>query len=515
MAEHIKRDRETHYAVPEFWVYAYVSDPNVAQHTLYRTDRLTPEQAQAALAQREPVNNRLPDPDYPGIFLPWTITLLRATWRDRETLDQSTTERKGPVWYRQQWWGDHVEIWQSHFPLVSREDPKMLSYYQSPEKAAMGVRTRIRPGRYLTKYFREILTEKQIAQMARWQETGTFETDYHDAEAYPLLFATTAKEIRTVYEDGPASCMSGSADNYYCDGWHPSIVYAAGDLAIAYIKEAATGNIRARALVWPARKIVGRVYPTPDSHWAGDGFASQEDAEAMQHALHNRLLEDGYQDATKTGQTSFNGARLRKIELYRDDRYLMPYLDQGYKVNDCGDHFEMHQHGDIGADGTEGHIEIEDDRPTCDRCAYRVDEDDLSTVYLRPTMRRIFRANWCPDCVADHAFICDGSGALFDDSVDAATVDGNTYTVAYCEAHFSFSDYSHEWFEGARVLMDDGDVWSQEEFDEYGFTDRITGGNYSLCDEHKDYPGFLDTHSAEEIEQYLAAHSTKEMETNQ
>jgi hypothetical protein len=378
----------------------------------------------------------------------------------------------------------------------------------------MGVRTRIRPGRYLTKYFREILTEKQIAQMARWQETGNFETDYDDAEAYPLLFAITAKEIETVYEDGPASCMSDSADNYSCDGRHPSIVYAAGDLAIAYIKEAATDKIRARALVWPARKIVGRVYPTPDSHWLGDGFASQEDAEAMQHALHNRLLEDGYQDATKTGQTSFNGARLRKIELCRD-RYIMPYLDQYYKVSDCGDHFVMHQHGDIEADKTNGYIDIDDDRPTCDRCDHYVDEDDLSTVYLRPAMRQLFRSNWCPKCVVDHAFICDGTGALFDEAVSAVSMDGCTYTLAYCEAHFSFSDYSQEWFKGDSVIMDDGDVWSQEEFEEHGFTDRITGGNYWLRDEHKDYPGFLDTHTAEEIEQYLAAHPTKEMETNQ
>ena len=283
-----------------------------------------------------------------------------------------------PVWAHQKWWRDNEAIHEPHYVIVSREKPGLLAYYQSPEKACLGIRTQIRPGRYLARYFGGILTEAERAKMARWQETGVLETDYADPVKYPMAFARTRQEIREVYEHGPDSCMAGG--NSWESDAHPCEVYAAGDLAVAYLYNPDNDNaIRARALVWPAKKTFGRVYPT-EAVWQSDGFASSEDALAMQNALRNRLLSDGYTDCLRS---AFTGARLLRIEL-DDNKVVMPYLDGGYGVDDDDEHFVMtSRSGTYSCDSTGGYITVEDGRPRCDRCNDPMDEDETFTVYTR------------------------------------------------------------------------------------------------------------------------------------
>jgi len=98
------------------------------------------------------------------------------------------------------------------------------------------------------------------------------------------------------------TCMSYPKEWYGKDlPHHPSYVYGAGDLALAT-------DGASRVLVWPERKIIGRVYgPT-------------------YKALVQELEDEGY------AVGSLLGARLLSIN-FGQSRYLMPYIDEGQMVH--------------------------------------------------------------------------------------------------------------------------------------------------------------------------------------
>jgi hypothetical protein len=57
---------------------------------------------------------------------------------------------------------------------------------------------------------------------------------------------------------GPSSCMDGEHDFHNLVRW-PTAPYGAGDLAVAYTKNA-NGRIQSRCLCWPEKKLFGRIY---------------------------------------------------------------------------------------------------------------------------------------------------------------------------------------------------------------------------------------------------------------
>lgn len=129
-------------------------------------------------------------------------------------------------WETEGWWRLNQHIWQEHAPVGSEKHPGLLSYYQDPIKRVADIRTPIKPGRYLKKYFSHLLSEQEIRQCAiKWEEAFS---------PRELKVTQDADEIESVYEHGPSSCMAGGDGNFsgYC---HPSRVYAGPDLGIAYI----------------------------------------------------------------------------------------------------------------------------------------------------------------------------------------------------------------------------------------------------------------------------------------
>ena len=67
-------------------------------------------------------------------------------------------------------------------------------------------------------------------------------------------------EIERVYLEGPTSCMSYEAgDEDIRESIHPVRVYGAGDLAVAYMRNA-RGKINARTICRPEKKVYGRLY---------------------------------------------------------------------------------------------------------------------------------------------------------------------------------------------------------------------------------------------------------------
>lgn len=305
-----------------------------------------------------------------------------ADWREREQLMFNHGIYRSPPWTRE------LLAIADHYAHVSVDDPTMLAFTQSPEHGERNRQTRIKPGRYLQAHYPH-LTPKQVAYYAEWFRSGQKPPKEVDGQ---LMFATTQDEIVEVYENGPDSCMHGDD----CVR-----VYAAGDLAVAWVKSP-QGDVLSRALCWPAKKVYGRVYPDDDENGPD---------------LIARLRSLDYQHLHQSAG-GFEGARLLKIETV--GTYVMPYIDSSYGVCDDGEYWTMSQNYDYACSSTVGILEPVDDRPICDYCEERY--DDGSTVYRYFSDR--FGAEWCEYCADHNTFYCEGTERSYSDSNECVYVDG-------------------------------------------------------------------------------------------
>lgn len=221
-----------------------------------------------------------------------------------------------------------------HFPHLSVKSPGMIAYTPSDEHGIADRQVMIKPGRYLEQFL-SIFYSK--AQRDRFVATIK-------GRSFDLKLARTAEEIETVYLNGPRSCMAHSLERCKCcsethfnrkvneHGMHPTAVYANSDLAIAYMGDLAEETISARCIVWPDRKLYGRIY--------GDS------------AIRVILESAGYEY-----RDDFDGATVNAIKVGENgkgyDLYLMPYVDCASSATLSRDRktFELHDHED-GAYGT-------------------------------------------------------------------------------------------------------------------------------------------------------------------
>lgn len=445
-----------------------------------------PEEVEAAMARRDI-----------GSFDRKRYPVTSIPWRMREQARALTGTHTAPVWSDTRWWRGRSQTLRDHFVRVSKGNPGMLAYTQDDGKGMRDIQTPIKVGRYLTRFFSDVLSEKEIAFLVKWQTSGIFETEYTDASKYPLCFAETPRDIVKVYATGPDSCMEGSD----CVR-----VYGAGDLAIAYLRnpEGSDREVLARCLVWPDKKHAGRIYPTPGC-WSQDGFTSRGESQAAYDALQNRLKSEGYTfESERTN--GFKGARLARNDEGCGS-YTMPYLDSSYCVDDDGDWFRMNRNGAIPCGSTDGTIEVEDDRTMCERCEDTCDDDTTSYVYT--TVRRGHPAHgetWCDHCASNYSFYCEGFNETLSDDVGSVEVDGCTYAVPYAEANFYRSDRSDDWFDpyhDPSVTMENGDTWSQSEFDADGMTCAATGALVPSDEAHPDHPGVWESADDDAIADYL------------
>ena len=136
------------------------------------------------------------------------------------------------------------------------------------------------------------------------QERRKYVWDFTGVDPGDILHITQdAEEIKTVYMNGPESCMTHDLSDYDSYPFHPAEVYAGPDLAIAYLKE--ENRYTARCVVWPEKKIWGRMY--------GDDYK-----------LGEALKEAGYREYDNNHD--FNGARITLIKT-DDDDIVCPYMD--------------------------------------------------------------------------------------------------------------------------------------------------------------------------------------------
>lgn len=217
---------------------------------------------------------------------------------------------------------DHLNMHQRHWVHVSvdPEKPDMIAYTRSLKDGMRDRQVRVKLGRYLAQHFGDKLSPQKIAQLVA-------QHNEHQCEKLRWHIAMTPKRIETVYRRGPSSCMGhgrGSYD-YRLDrdhDIHPACVYGAGDLGVAFLWRG--GRITARALVWPERKVFGRIYG--DAERLGRAL---DEAGYKCEYQHRRALRQAGLDHNELG--GFNGARLLRFEV--GDVLAAPYMDNDYGLN--------------------------------------------------------------------------------------------------------------------------------------------------------------------------------------
>jgi hypothetical protein len=339
-------------------------------------------------------------------------------------------------------WLRHVE----HMVQPSAQHPGYVTYYQNAEKRARGIRTPIKPSRYLNKFFSDILKPEEINDFGVLWATQTMPPE--------LRVTQDADEIETVYR----GAYLGSCMHFGDGGWsgpcHPARVYAGPDLGIAYIGD--TDDAAARCLVWPDKKLY---YPK----FYGD-------FRRMRLALEAAGYSDGSED-------DFVGSRLQRIE-YRKG-FVAPYLDFCAYANDDGEFLVTSYHGRIGCRNTNGLSA--NAGYTCSYTGELYDEeDDLTYVDgygdVGPDALRDY---FFFDVIAEEYFHRDNlhrethpDYPIARSTIARTSIYGNRF---FYDA-YSFRYLPDDYFD--YVVMADGDLWEEHAFFQHGKTCDLTDGRY-------------------------------------
>jgi|GEM_PF-5198414 len=421
------------------------------------------------------------------------VSIIRIPWVTYEkSYNPVYTSSRLPVWVAEPFWENNLNIHDTHcIHTISNRGSGLLRYIDSNEKGQKGIYTTIRAGRYLTKFFSNILTEQEIAFYAEWQISGIRASEYTDDSQYPLLFAKTSDEIVDVYINGPSSCMSYAQDKFRSCSKHPVSVYGAGDLAIAYIKDKRrSSKIIARVLVWPENKIYGRIYPNVGS-WREDGFSSQSDAENAGKSLEARLRKLGYKSLT-SDKKGFEGARLLKIPSLICDFYHMPYLDRDYRVDDDNDFFRMNLTGKYTGGNTSGIIEVPKAyKYKCCFCVAKSDEEkDFEQVVIRCLPSGNFTyATYCKSC-SRNTYFCDGYKKRMSTLIHRTEVRGiGTVCRVWADTNAFISDIDSCYYPiSEKYEMQTGVLWHSSYFKKHGFQCQITKQYWPNRFAHEKHP---------------------------
>jgi len=319
-----------------------------------------------------------------------------------------------PVFANEQWFVDSKYYW-LHCCHVSTDDPMMLAYTQSGDKAVRDIQTRVRPGRYLQQFFSDVLSEKDIRYWAERQQSMADNSDLHfvpntDPDGWEWVYEHASGFTSCMQYDHPASRYLAhglSGDN------HPVRVYChpKNDLALAYLgdkQHSDSGRVYARAIVNQDTKTWVRLY--------GDS--------RIQHALTAKGYSYG---------GDLSGQRLRCVDNPVGSGYLMPYLDgdttsvsQHYDHDAGEDYFLVDEDGEYDAQNSNGIMDGEPET-TCPRCGDRCDEDDMTYVEHRGE-------SICRDCLNDgytYAYGRRGQDYYPNDDVIYCETDGEHYVADY------------------------------------------------------------------------------------
>lgn len=310
-----------------------------------------------------------------------------------------------PVWSDQYWWQNSK--WSKIHQLHQSEDnPAMVAYNRNIDNIKRDIQTRTKPGKYLTQFFSDVLTQDEIREWAEKQ----------------VAFASCHGELKfienndpdgwvDVYERGPRSCMQGneSVKVYAHEG---------NGLRLAYIESG--DDIFARAIVREDEdediKGYVRIYST-EQRWATK--------------LQESLAALGYDRVT-----NLTGVTLQKIRTTYEWRegYVCPYIDTGnygtQRISIMEKCLLVDEDGEVSATNTSGFIP-EYDGEECDSCGELVDEEDMNNV--EDGDRRV-----CQCCLDNHYTYAYGSRYQEyypNDEVVECQSNGEWYLIEHASNH--------------------------------------------------------------------------------
>ena len=297
-------------------------------------------------------------------------------WRAREATRFNSGEYL-PIgafpWASADWYRNSPEG-KGHFAHVSIEDPSKIAFTPNERFGREDRQLRMKPGKYLRKYFGKILAETEITEFARSYAALN--------EKVELQLAETADEIVRVYTDGPRSCMS-SSDSVR--------MYAGHGLAVAYVA-GKDGDPTGRAVCWPEKLVFSRIY--------GDDSR-----------LRASLMRAGYHP--QGPDHSFVGAQLT-LEAADGEGYVCPWLDFNCSQVDAdrgSETLRVTRGGEYDAQQISGVI----GGIFCERCESHGNSDDCFSVNDQ---------NWCVSCYESYGFHCESCEESYDTD-DARTVEGD------------------------------------------------------------------------------------------
>jgi len=222
---------------------------------------------------------------------------MGAKWEKIAQAKMDSGEWSPVPWVNEDWYTVR-EAENQHFTHISSRDPSHVAYIVDYDEDADKMKIISgKPGRYLSKFFADVLMESQIRRYATKMaiKAGHIE----------VKFASEPDDIQKVYEEGPRSCMSRGARGYKAR-IHPCRIYGAGDLSVAYM-ENKSGGIISRTVCWPKEQVFSSIY--------GDG--GEYDGVLREHLK----TELGWEQDSE----GLDGARCLKIP--HEQGYVAPYLD--------------------------------------------------------------------------------------------------------------------------------------------------------------------------------------------
>ncbi len=302
---------------------------------------------------------------------------------------------------------------ENHFAVIQN---KMISYFPDAAAGVLNKRVTTKVGRYLEQFY------PHLGDAEKRQLTALIDPPEE------VLFATTAEEIVKIYTNGPDSCMAKTSQSKWGTDSHPAEFYAAGDLAVAYLKKGKE-RASARAVCWPEKKQFGRLY--------GDV-----------ERLRTELLKLGYRHVDV-----FVGAKVNPIPhpKYRstpdrDEFFMTPYFDNvqttmqtedGTWVTTTHSEAEKSKHRNTWFVGSGDTVAIARRRRYCER---------MQSLQQGPFLHvHGIEKEWSQYAVNHYAFLCQGSNTLWP------------------------KDRKYQ------VELENGVMWSVRHFEQHGFTCAATG----------------------------------------
>lgn len=373
---------------------------------------------------------------YDYCLTPAMKTFMGAAWFEQWSVHEDKVENREwtqPVWVDTPWF-QNSPYRVLHYLHGSTKIEGNVAYAESVEKAQADRYITTKPGRYLAKFFGDVLSEREIKEWA----------DKQVAASKPAVvrWADTEEDMIRAINKGPSdSCMSagfrsgrGDGESWFNGHVHPAAIYATPDITIAYLEDH-DGKIVARAICNKNTQKVARCY--------GDARRLVPALEALGWEQRAGALE---------------GCRVRKIvnrkgSRYGDTSYIMAYVDAGigsgggslgYKDAGDGEHWvltESHRDGNTYEGFDHDGVTSNEAECTCEMCGEGMDEDD--SYHIESTEQTV-----CEHC-RDRNFVY-AMGRRYEDwhpTDDCIEVDGSWYVSEYASNHdIGECEVRNEWY---------------------------------------------------------------------